>query len=87
MTRLTAYLTNLGFSLATVYMLDVNFITDDQKYLSGILMYKTTTNLCRALSASMAIQLPHFTVLSKCDLVPNKKTIKRFFEFDSCKDI
>jgi hypothetical protein len=39
MARLTAFLANTGFSLCTVYMLDVNFITDDSKYLSGILMY------------------------------------------------
>ena len=55
-------------------MLDVNFLSDDAKYLSGMLM---------ALSASMTMELPHFTVLSKCDLVPDKKKIKRLF-YDKC---
>jgi GPN-loop GTPase len=43
MSRLTSYLSGIGFSLATVYMLDVNFITDDSKYLSGILMALSTS--------------------------------------------
>jgi hypothetical protein len=52
-----------GFALSTVYMLDINFLSDDAKFLSGLLM---------ALSASMTMDLPHFTILSKCDLVPDK---------------
>ena len=61
-------LSNIGFALSSVYMLDVNFLSDDAKYLSGMLM---------ALSSSMTMELPHFTILSKCDLVPDKKRIKR----------
>jgi len=30
-----------------------------------------------AVSASMTMELPHFTVLSKCDLIEDKNTIKR----------
>ena len=58
----------MGFALSTVYMLDINFLNDDGKYLSGLLM---------AVSASMTMELPHFTVLSKCYLIEDKNTIKR----------
>jgi hypothetical protein len=39
MASIARQLANSGFSLATVYMLDVNFISDDSKYISGILMF------------------------------------------------
>ena len=37
-------------------------------------------NSCRAVSSQMTIELPHFTVLSKCDLVENKKSLKKFLK-------
>lgn len=30
---------NIGFSLISMYMIDVNFIGDNNKYASGILQY------------------------------------------------
>ncbi len=50
----------VGFSLISMYMMDVNFIADEGKFLSGIL---------QALSAQIALELPSTTVLTKCDLM------------------
>ncbi len=50
----------LGFSLISMYMMDVNFISEESKFLSGIL---------QALSAQIALELPSTTVLTKCDLL------------------
>jgi hypothetical protein len=71
-------LTNLGFALCTIYLLDITFIQEKDKFVSGILM---------ALSAMIALGkivfiagLPHLTILSKCDLVGDKKMVKRFLK-------
>ncbi|CAK70171.1 unnamed protein product (macronuclear) [Paramecium tetraurelia] len=69
MRKLTQLLVNSGFSISSVYLVDINFIEDDAKFLSGLLM---------ALSASMTLELPAFTVLSKCDLMKDKKKLKRY---------
>jgi len=69
MRKLAKILQSLGFSICSVYLLDVNFLSDDSKYLSGLLM---------ALSASMTLELPSFTVLSKCDLVEDKAALKKY---------
>mmetsp|Transcript_10796 Transcript_10796/g.17281 ORF Transcript_10796/g.17281 Transcript_10796/m.17281 type:complete len:84 (+) Transcript_10796:857-1108(+) len=51
--------------------MDSMFITSPSKFISGTLS---------ALSAMMQLALPHINVLSKCDLLPDKKsTLNRFF--------
>ena len=57
-------------SLASLYMLDVTFIGDDNKFISGVLM---------ALTAMISLGLPHITTLTKCDLVKDKKMIRKYF--------
>jgi hypothetical protein len=52
-------------------MLDITFIQEEDKFVSGILM---------ALSSMMMLNLPHLTVLSKCDLIGNKKIISKFLK-------
>jgi len=42
-----------------MYMMDVTFIHDDTKFLSGFL---------QSLSIQIALELPAITVLTKCDL-------------------
>ena len=56
-----------------MYMMDVNFIGDDNKFASGVLQYFIV--LCRALAAQIALELPSITVLTKCDLVENKENL------------
>jgi GPN-loop GTPase len=50
----------VGFSLISMYMMDVNFIFERSKFLSGML---------QALSIQITLELPAMTVLTKCDLI------------------
>lgn len=38
MTRLINSLKNVGFNLCSIYMLDITFLSDDSKFISGVLM-------------------------------------------------
>eukprot|EP00300_Choanocystis_sp_HF-7_P042471 c9220_g1_i2.p1 GENE.c9220_g1_i2~~c9220_g1_i2.p1 ORF type:complete len:341 (+),score=66.52 c9220_g1_i2:121-1023(+) len=49
-----------GYSIAGVYVVDSQFVSDGTKFLSGALM---------CLSAMLQLQLPHVNVLSKMDLL------------------
>ena len=60
MKRVIISLKRTGFNLCTVCLVDSTFLVDESKFFSGILM---------ALSTMMSLELPHITVLSKCDLV------------------
>lgn len=60
------YSNKSGFSLISMYMMDVNFISEESKFLSGIL---------QALSAQIALELPSTTVLTKCDLLQDQSKI------------
>jgi hypothetical protein len=74
MPRLTNFLTRqCGYALCAVYLLDALFVTDASRFASGTLM---------CLSAMVQLELPHVNVLSKCDLLPSKKALKRFLDPD-----
>ncbi len=57
-----------------MYMMDVNFIADESKFLSGIL---------QALSAQIALELPSTTVLTKCDLIEDQSQIEKYTKYFS----
>jgi len=85
MNKLINSLKNIGFNLCSIYMLDVTFLSDDSKFISGVLMFYIKNILIvhiflnfRALSTMMSLSLPHLTVLSKCDLIPNRKLLKKY---------
>mmetsp|Transcript_29638 Transcript_29638/g.64110 ORF Transcript_29638/g.64110 Transcript_29638/m.64110 type:complete len:234 (-) Transcript_29638:171-872(-) len=61
MRDLVDMLQNEDFRVAGVYCIDVNFIEDASKFLSGALS---------ALTAMVNLELPHINVLTKCDLLP-----------------
>lgn len=63
MQKLIQTLKNVGFNVCSIYMVDVTFINDDKKFISGLLM---------ALSCTISLALPHITVFSKCDLIQDK---------------
>ena len=63
--------------MASVYLLDVTFIGDSNKYFSGIL---------QALAAQISLELPAFTILSKCDMFPNKDKIRKFLDFPDLEE-
>lgn len=72
MRRVIGALKRTGFNLCTVCLVDSTFLVDEPKFFSGILM---------TLSTMMSLELPHVTVLSKCDLVEDKKNLSRYFFF------
>jgi len=64
----------LDFRVAGVYCIDVNFLEDTAKFLSGALA---------ALTAMVNLELPHINVLTKCDLLPEEADIDMFIEGDT----
>ena len=78
MRKVTKSLENLGFSLCSVCLVDSTFLVDDSKFFSGVLM---------ATSCMISLELPHITVLSKCDLVEDKKILKKYLKLDYGKKI
>lgn len=74
MRELVDFLQNLDFRIAGVYCIDVNFIEDTSKFLSGGLA---------ALSAMVNLELPHINVLTKCDLVSDELDLDRWLEGDT----
>lgn len=62
-----------GDKMVSVFIVDATFVTDVSKFISGSLL---------ALSAMIAMQLPHVNVLSKCDLV-EEASMERVLEMES----
>lgn len=71
-------LQNLDFRVAGVYCIDINFVEDAPKFLSGALA---------ALTAMVNLELPHVNVLTKCDLIKgdeeDQDAIEKFIEGDT----
>lgn len=61
------------FNVCAVYMTDSQFVSDVTKYISGCMA---------SLSAMIQLELPHINVLTKVDLLPNKRDIDRFLDPD-----
>ncbi|XXG81531.1 hypothetical protein AAC387_Pa09g2142 [Persea americana] len=63
------HLKRKSFNVCAVYMLDSQFMTDVTKYISGCMA---------SLSAMIQLELPHINILSKMDLVRNKRHLEDF---------
>eukprot|EP00262_Sarcandra_glabra_P009242 TRINITY_DN2333_c0_g1_i2.p1 TRINITY_DN2333_c0_g1~~TRINITY_DN2333_c0_g1_i2.p1 ORF type:complete len:267 (+),score=48.88 TRINITY_DN2333_c0_g1_i2:450-1250(+) len=63
------HLKRKNFNVCVVYMLDSQFMTDVTKYISGCMA---------SLSAMVQLELPHVNILSKMDLVKNKKDLEEY---------
>ncbi|XP_072969058.1 uncharacterized protein [Typha angustifolia] len=63
------HLKRKNFNVCAVYLLDSQFITDVTKYISGCMA---------SLSAMVQLELPHINILSKMDLVTNKRDIEEY---------
>lgn len=68
---------NCNYQLCAVYMIDSLFVTDASRFISGTLM---------CLSAMVQLELPHVNILSKCDLIQDKKLLEKFIDPD-CETI
>ncbi|KMT07891.1 hypothetical protein BVRB_6g145870 [Beta vulgaris subsp. vulgaris] len=63
------HLKRKNFNVCVVYLLDSQFMTDITKFISGCLS---------SLSAMVQLEAPHVNILSKMDLVKNKKDLDDF---------
>ena len=66
MRQITDRLQKLDFRLCGVFLLDSQFLIETSKFFAGTMT---------ALSAMVALELPHINVMSKMDLL-DKKTLK-----------
>merc|ERR1711977_636866 len=62
------------FRVAGVYCIDINFVEDAPKFLSGALA---------ALTAMVNLELPHVNVLTKCDLLRDEADLEKYLEADT----
>ncbi|KAI4454478.1 xpa-binding protein 1-related [Holotrichia oblita] len=73
--KLVNLLQSWNFNICTVFLVDVQFMTEGSKFLSGTMA---------ALSVMVNLELPHINLLSKMDLLSKsaKKQLDRFLEPD-----
>lgn len=76
MRKLIRMLQNWNFNICSVFLVDVQFMTDGAKFLSGTMS---------ALSVMVNLELPHLNILSKMDLLGKaaRRQLDRFLEPDS----
>lgn len=76
MKQLVKQLQDWNFSICSVFLIDVQFMTDGAKFLSGAMA---------ALSVMVNLEVPHVNILSKMDLLSKsaRKRLDRFLEPDS----
>jgi GTPase SAR1 family protein len=65
------HLKRKNFNVCAVYLLDSQFVSDVTKYISGCMA---------SLSAMIQLELPHINILSKMDLVSNKKDVEEYLD-------
>ncbi|KAG9450595.1 hypothetical protein H6P81_010560 [Aristolochia fimbriata] len=68
------HLKRKDFNVCAVYLLDSQFMTDVTKYISGCMS---------SLSAMIQLELPHVNLLTKMDLVMNKKDLEEYLNPDA----
>jgi len=77
MKKLISELTNLGYKLCALYLLDSQFLSDSGKFLSGSL---------QCLSAMIHLELPHVNIITKMDQLPpgseERQEFEKYFDTD-----
>ncbi|KAF7455989.1 GPN-loop GTPase 3 [Cryptosporidium felis] len=71
---LVSALQRWDFRVCGVYCLDVGFLTDASKFVSGSVS---------ALSTMIQLEIPHVNVITKCDIVQDESLVASFLEKDS----
>lgn len=76
MRKLIKMLQSWNFNICSVFLVDVQFMTDGTKFLSGTMS---------ALSVMVNLELPHLNILSKMDLLgkAGRRQLERFLEPDA----
>ena len=64
MKKITNYLKKNGFSIVSIFCLDCTFLQEQSKFISGNVL---------SLATMIQMELPHLTVMTKCDLISKTK--------------
>jgi GTPase SAR1 family protein len=73
MKKITNHFKSLGMNICTVFCLDSTFLQEQSKFVSGSVL---------SLASMVQMELPHMTVLTKCDLIEDKSLIDNLHELD-----
>ena len=60
MKKITNYLKKNGFSIVSIFCLDCTFLQEQSKFISGNVL---------SLATMIQMELPHLTIMTKCDLI------------------
>jgi len=81
MRKITNHLKKNGFSICSVFCLDCTFLQEQYKFISGSLL---------SIATMIQMELPHVTVLTKCDLISKtdlyQKILNNDIESDDIKE-
>ena len=64
MKKITNYLKKNGFSIVSIFCLDCTFLQEQSKFISGNVL---------SLATMIQMELPHLTIMTKCDLISKTK--------------
>lgn len=74
MSKLTEAIKSWGFYVCAVYCMDITFLNDPHKYISGSLV---------SLGSMIQLECPYMNVLTKCDKLPkNISDVDEFLEIN-----
>lgn len=71
---LTNRLRKMGINICSVFCLDSTFLQEQSKFVSGCVL---------SLASMVQLELPHLTVITKCDLVEDKSLLNNINELDA----
>ena len=66
-------LKNTGMNICSVFCLDSTFLSEKSKFVSGSVL---------SLATMVQLELPHINVITKCDMIQDKKVLEDFLELD-----
>jgi hypothetical protein len=73
MKQLTYSLRKWGVNICSVFCLDSTFLQEQSKFISGCTL---------SLASMVQLELPHLTVVTKCDLIEDKSILNNLHELD-----
>ena len=73
MPAIARFLEREGYRVCALYCIDALFLSDTRRFISGVMM---------ALSAMMQLELPHVSVLTKCDTLHDRSIIDKYCDPD-----
>jgi len=71
---LTKHLRKMGVNICSIFCLDSTFLQEQSKFVSGCVL---------SLASMVQLELPHLTVITKCDLIEDKSLLSNLNELDA----